>query len=92
MQKRDSWEIPYEHRGRVNRHMQRALKAVTTKKFRRIAVSYESLSRLAKIGLWEIDYSYLKQANAGLSKYFEALVSIACSDVLEQIILIGHRQ
>ena len=75
LKKRDLWDIPSEHRGPVYRHMQRALKAAITKKFRELACEYEVASRNAKVGLWELDYNYLKQTKVigmtttGLSKY-----------------------
>ena len=75
LKKRNLWDIPSEHRGPVYRHMQQALKAAITKKFRDLAREYEVASRDAKIGLWELDYNYLKQTKVigmtttGLSKY-----------------------
>lgn len=75
MKKRDLWSIPSELRGPVYRHMQQALKAAITKKFRVLARQYAAASQDAKIGLWELDYNYLKQAKVigmtttGLSKY-----------------------
>lgn len=75
MKKRDLWSIPSEHRGPVYRHMQQALKATITKKFRDLARQYAAASQDAKIGLWELDYNYLKQAKVigmtttGLSKF-----------------------
>ena len=75
LKKRNLWDIPSEHRGPVYRHMQRALKAAITKKFRELACEYEVESRNAKVGLWELDYNYLKQTKVigmtttGLSKY-----------------------
>lgn len=75
MKKRDLWDIPSEHRGPVYRHMQQALKAATTKKFRELARQYAAASQDAKTGIWELDYNYLKQAKVigmtttGLSKY-----------------------
>ena len=75
LKKRNLWDIPSEHRGPVYRHMQQALKAAITKKFRELAREYEVASRDAKIGLWELDYNYLKQTKVigmtttGLSKY-----------------------
>ncbi len=75
MKKRDMWTIPLEHRGPVYRYMQQALKAAITKKFRKLAEVYASTAQDAKIGLWELDFNYLKQAKVigmtttGLSKY-----------------------
>ena len=50
MKKRDMWKIPSEYRGPVYRHMQQALKAAITKKFRELAAEYAAASREAKIG------------------------------------------
>ena len=75
LKKHNLWDIPSEHRGLVYRHMQQALKAAITKKFRELAREYEVASRDAKVGLWELDYNYLKQTKVigmtttGLSKY-----------------------
>lgn len=75
MKKCDLWSIPSEHRGPVYRYMQQALKAAITKKFQELARQYAAASQDAKIGLWELDYNYLKQAKVigmtttGLSKY-----------------------
>ena len=75
LKKRNLWDIPPENRGPVYRHMQQALKAAITKKFRELARDYEVASRDAKVGLWELDYNYLKQTKVigmtttGLSKY-----------------------
>ena len=75
LKKRNLWNIPSEHRGPVYRHMQQVLKAAIRKKFHELARQYEAASRDAKIGLWEMDYNYLKQAKVigmtttGLSKY-----------------------
>ena len=82
MKKKDMWRIPSEHRGPVYRHMQQALKAAITKKFRELACQYQGASKDAKIGLWEMDYHYLKQAKVigmtttGLSKYRGLLQSL----------------
>ena len=75
LKKRNLWDIPSEHRGPVYRHMQQVLKAAITKKFRELAREYEAASQDAKVGLWELDYNYLKQTKVigmtttGLSKY-----------------------
>lgn len=75
MKKRNLWDVPSEHRGPVYRHLQQRVKEVITKKFRELARQYAALSQEAKIGLWELDYNYLKQAKVvgmtttGLSKY-----------------------
>ena len=50
MKKRDMWKIPSEYRGPIYRHMQEALKAAITKKFRELAAEYAAASREAKIG------------------------------------------
>ena len=82
MKKRNLWKIPSEHRGPVYRHMQQALKAAITKRFRELAQQYEAASRDAKIGLWELDYNYLKQTKVigmtttGLSKYRGLIQSV----------------
>ena len=75
LKKCNLWDVPSEHRGPVYRYMQQALKAAITKKFRELARQYEAASRDAKVGLWELDYNYLKQTKVigmtttGLSKY-----------------------
>lgn len=75
MKKHDLWRIASEHRGPVYCHMQQALKDAITRKFRELARKYAAASQDAKIGLWELDYNYLKQAKVigmtttGLSKY-----------------------
>ena len=75
MKKRDMWKIPLAYRGPVYKHMQQALKAAITKNVRELAGQYAAASKDAKIGLWELDYNYLKQAKVigmtttGLSKY-----------------------
>ena len=75
LKKQNLWDIASEHRGPVYRHMQQALKAAITKKFRELAHKYEVVSQNAKVGLWELDYNYLKQTKVigmtttGLSKY-----------------------
>ena len=75
MRKRDFWSIPSERRGPVYRHMQKTLKAGITQRFRELARQYAAASQDAKIGLWELDYNYLKEAKVigmtttGLSKY-----------------------
>lgn len=75
MKKRNLWDVPSEHRGPVYRHMQQALKAAITKQFQELARQYEAASRGARVGLWELDYNYLKQTKVigmtttGLSKY-----------------------
>lgn len=75
MKKRDLWSIPSERRGSVYRYMQQALKAALTKRFRELARQYAEASKNAKIGLWELDYNYLKEAKVigmtttGLSRY-----------------------
>ena len=88
MKKRDLWSIPSELRGPVYRHMQQALKAAITKKFRVLAHQYAAASQDAKIGLWELDYNYLKQAKVigmtttGLSKYCGLIQSLEPKIVL----------
>ena len=75
MKKRNLWDVPSEHRGPLYRYMQQALKVAITKKFRELARQYKAASWDARVGLWELDYNYLKQAKVigmtttGLSKY-----------------------
>lgn len=75
MKKPDMWSIPSERRGPVYRQMQQSLKTAITKKFRNLARQYTTTSQDAKIGLWELDHNYLKEAKVigmtttGLSKY-----------------------
>lgn len=82
MKKTDMWSIPADRRGPVYRHMQRTLKAEITKKFRGLARQYAAASQDAKIGLWELDYNYLKEAKVigmtttGLSKYRALIQSL----------------
>ncbi|KAK4697938.1 helicase required for RNAi-mediated heterochromatin assembly 1, partial [Lecanoromycetidae sp. Uapishka_2] len=82
MQKRDLWEIPSEYRGPVYRHMQQKVKEAIRAKVRDIARSHAIASQEAKIGMWELDYNYLRQARVigmtttGLSKYRGLLSSL----------------
>ena len=88
MKKRDMWSVPSERRGPVYRHMQQTLKAAITKKFRELARQYAAASQDAKIGLWELDYNYLKEAKVigmtttGLSKYRGLIQSLSPKVVL----------
>lgn len=75
LQKRNLWKIPTEYRGPVYRYMQQLVKERILVNFRAMAHQYAKLSQEYKIGGWEIDYNYLKQARiigmttTGLSKY-----------------------
>ena len=88
LEKRDMWQIPCEYRGPVYRHMQQRVKESIRQKFRELARQHAVASREARIGLWELDYNYLKQARiigmttTGLSKYRGLLQSIEPKVVL----------
>ena len=88
LKKRDMWDIPSEHRGPVYRHMQLQVKDGIRKKFRKFAIQYAAVSQEAKIGMWELDYNYLKQARVigmtttGLSKYRALIQSLEPKVVL----------
>ena len=75
MNKQDLWDIPPECRGPVYRYMQRAVKHAIRGRLRVIAAQYVQASQETKIGGWELDYNFLKQARVigmtttGLSKY-----------------------
>ena len=75
MQKQDLWAIPFDCRGSVYRYLQNSLKEAIRAKVRSIAQKYAKVSQEAKIGGWELDYNFLKQARVigmtttGLSKY-----------------------
>jgi len=62
MQNRDMWEIPSEYRGPTYQHLQKRLKEAIRAKVREFARQHSIASQEAKIGLWELDYNYLKQA------------------------------
>lgn len=82
LQKKDLWQIPSEYRGPVYRTMQQAVKECIQKKFHEVARQYATASSEARIGLWELDHNYLKQARiigmttTGLSKYRGLLQSL----------------
>ena len=88
LQKRDLWDIASEYRGPVYRKMQDRVKGAIRARARDIARQYAKASQDAKIGLWEIDYNYLKQARVigmtttGLSKYRGLLNSLKPKVVL----------
>ena len=88
MEKRDLWQIPSEYRGPVYRYMQQRVKECIRQKLREFARQHAVASREARIGLWELDYNYLKQARiigmttTGLSKYRGLLQSIEPKVVL----------
>ncbi|KAL6718868.1 hypothetical protein ACLMJK_003102 [Lecanora helva] len=75
MEKQDLWTIPYEFRGPVYRYMQRLAKEKIRTKVREVAQKYEKASSEARIGGWELDYNFLRQAKVigatttGLAKY-----------------------
>ena len=75
MEKQDLWKISPEFRGPIYRHMQRSVKEAIRAKFCIVAQQYAKVSHEAKIGKWELDYNFLKQARiigmttTGLSKY-----------------------
>lgn len=78
----DLWQICQEDRGPLYRYMQRQLKSQILKTFRQLAKSYEKFTQDLKIGRWEVDNNYLKQAKiigcttTGLSKYRGLLQSL----------------
>lgn len=75
IKKQDFWAIPSDYRGLVYRRLQKSLKEAMRAKIRIIAQKYAKVSQEAKIGGWELDYNFLKQARVigmtttGLSKY-----------------------
>lgn len=75
LQKRDLWDIPIDHRGPVYRHMQQKVKEAIRAQFQAMAHQYAKLCQEYKIGGWELDFNYLKEARVigmtttGLSKY-----------------------
>lgn len=88
MEKRNLWQIPSEYRGPVYRHMQQRVKECIRQKLREFARQHAVALREARIGLWELDYNYLKQARiigmtiTGLSKYRGLLQSLEPKVVL----------
>lgn len=75
LEKQDMWEIEEARRGLVYRYMQQKAKEAIRETFRRLAKQYAELVIQARIGRWEVDLNYLKQARVvgmtttGLSKY-----------------------
>ena len=75
LEKQDMWQIEEAHRGPVYRYMQRKAKEAIQIAFRRLATKYAELVTQARVGRWEVDLNYLKQARVigmtttGLSKY-----------------------
>ena len=75
LRKQDLWDISPEYRGPIYRYMQKLLKEAIRTKLRVIAIGYAKASQEARIGGWELDYNFLKQARVigmtttGLSKY-----------------------
>lgn len=78
----DLWQIGQEDRGPLYHYLQRQLKSQILKAFRQLAKSYEKFTQDLKIGRWEVDNNYLKQAKiigcttTGLSKYRGLLQSL----------------
>ena len=75
LKKKDFWKIPPDHRGPVYRYISALAKERICIKLRTMSQQYEKASQEAKIGGWEIDYNFLKEARVigatttGLSKY-----------------------
>lgn len=88
LRKRDMWDIPSEYRGPVYRHLQQLLKNAIREKFREKAQRFAAVVQEAKIGRWEMDTNYLKQARVigmtttGLSKYRGLIQSLEPKVVL----------
>ena len=88
LNKREMWDIPTEYRGPVYNRMSRMLKEVIRKEFREKAQKYAEVAQDAKIGKWEVDYNYLRQARVigmtttGLSKYRGLIQSLRPKVVL----------
>ena len=80
--RKDMWQIPSQYRGPVYRSMQEQVKECIQRKFREVAQLYAVAVKEARIGLWELDQNYLKQArvvgmtSTGLSKYRGLLQSL----------------
>jgi helicase required for RNAi-mediated heterochromatin assembly 1 len=74
LEKRNLWDVPTENRGPVYRYMQRRVKESILAKLRSMACRHAKQCQNYKIGGWEADYNYLKQARiigmttTGLSK------------------------
>ena len=75
LEKDDLWDIKEFQRGPVYRVMQQKLKDEMRKKFRQLAKIYQDCVLEARIGRWEADAKYLRDARVigmtttGLSKY-----------------------
>lgn len=75
LKKQNLWDISPEFRGPAYRYMQKSVKDAIRTKLRAIAHGYSKASQEAKIGGWELDYNFLKEARVigmtttGLSKY-----------------------
>ena len=86
--KRDMYEIPDEYRGPVYKLLQHKVKEAICNEVREKAKQYAKASRDAKIGRFELDYNYLKDARivglttSGLAKYRSLLHSIEPKVVL----------
>ena len=84
----DLWQVAPEARGPLYRHMQQRLKDILVSKMRRLMVVYEKRVTELKIGKWEIDTNYLKEARVigctltGISKYRALLHSLQPKIVL----------
>ena len=87
-QKEDLYDIPEEYRGPVYRLLQRRLKDAMREKLHEKARQYMKASRDAKIGRFELDYNYLKDARvvgmttSGLAKYRGLIQSLEPKIVL----------
>ena len=75
LQKQDLWEIEEAYRGPTYRYLQQQAKVIIRKSFRDLAKQYAELVVQFKVGRWEVDLNFLKQARVigmtttGLSKY-----------------------
>ncbi|KAL8844844.1 MAG: hypothetical protein Q9176_000944 [Flavoplaca citrina] len=84
----DLWQVAPEGRGPLYRHMQQRLKDILVSKMRRLMEVYEKRVTELKIGKWEIDTNYLKEARVigctltGISKYRALLHSLQPKIVL----------
>ncbi|KAL8997363.1 MAG: hypothetical protein Q9169_003345 [Polycauliona sp. 2 TL-2023] len=84
----DLWQIAPERRGDLYRHMQSRLKAAITDKMVPLLKAYEKRVAELKIGKWELDTNYLKEASiigctlTGISKYRGLLHSLKPKIVL----------
>ncbi|KAL8853495.1 MAG: hypothetical protein Q9221_001654 [Calogaya cf. arnoldii] len=84
----DLWQIAPESRGPLYRYMEQRLKEILTAKIRHLMAAYEKRVVELKIGKWEVDTNYLKEANiigctlTGISKYRALLHSLKPKIVL----------